>query len=94
LHEALLEFELSPILNNTYAIEPHVFIFLQSVLTADLFAGVAGAAGVFPLLDELKGRIPVAFNKANNSPPSKREEKIGRIGPTTFYGFKEGREVQ
>jgi hypothetical protein len=35
------------------------------------------------------------FNKAADSPPNKvREKKIGRIGATTFYGFKPGREAQ
>jgi hypothetical protein len=38
--------------------------------------------------------FPVAFNKAFNSPPSKRMQKIGRIGSTTFYGFKPGRYAQ
>lgn len=82
------------ILNKALPDRASRFHLLGSVLTADEFAGVGGAAGIFPLLDDLKGRIPVAFNKASNSPPSKREEKIGRIGPTTFYGFKPGREAQ
>lgn len=42
---------------------------------------------------KLSGHVPVTFNMASNSPPSKRMRKIGREGQT-FYEFVPGREVQ
>jgi hypothetical protein len=42
----------------------------------------------------LDNQIPVAFNKAANAPPSNRMKKIGKSGSHTFYGFKEGRELE
>jgi len=43
----------------------------------------------------LGGRLPVAFNKAQDSPPSDRMEKIGRLNNVhTFYGFIEGQECE
>lgn len=43
----------------------------------------------------LGDRIPVQFNQANDSPPSRdRQEKIGRLGRHTFYAFKPGREAE
>jgi hypothetical protein len=42
----------------------------------------------------LNGRIPVAFNRASNSPASNRMRRIGALAGHTFYGFKPGRECQ
>ena len=54
-----------------------------------------GAAPQLPhALASLGDRIPVQFNQAANSPPSKeRQEKIGKHGKHTFYAFKIGREA-
>ena len=43
---------------------------------------------------QLGGKIPVNFNKAGNQPASDRQERLGKLGSTTFYGFKSGRECQ
>jgi RHS repeat-associated protein len=40
------------------------------------------------------GQPPVAFNKANDQPPSKRMVKFGRAGSHTFYTFRPGREAE
>lgn len=46
-------------------------------------------------LATLGDRIPVQFNQANDSPPSRdRQERIGRLGRHTFYAFKQGREAE
>lgn len=42
----------------------------------------------------LNNRVPLQFNKAENSPPSSRTEKVGKVGSHTFYGFKAGRECE
>jgi len=44
----------------------------------------------------LENRAPIAFNQADNTPPSDRMEKIGskKLGSHTFYGFKKDREEQ
>lgn len=75
---------------------------LASKLTGDdrehlrLVAEVVVAAGPTPQLPKalatLGDRVPVQFNQATNSPPSRdRQEKIGKLGRHTFYAFKEGR---
>lgn len=46
-------------------------------------------------LATLGNRIPVQFNQAKDSPPSKdRQERIGKLGRHTFYSFKAGREAE
>jgi hypothetical protein len=46
-------------------------------------------------LPTLGNRVPVQFNQANDSPPSRdRQERIGRLGRHTFYAFKDGREAE
>jgi hypothetical protein len=46
-------------------------------------------------LASLGNRMPVQFNQANDSPPSRdRQERIGRLGKHTFYAFKPGREAE
>ena len=60
---------------------------------------VTNAIGPAPALPRtlasLANRIPVQFNQANDSPPSKdRQERIGRLGRHTFYAFKNGREAE
>lgn len=47
-----------------------------------------------PLTYALLNRTPLQFNRANDSPPGDRLEKIGRYGSHSFYGFKSGRECQ
>ncbi len=83
--------------NQTLQYVPSRLHFQLSVLAVDTFnGGLSGGpegADSLPVMPELTG-IPIGFNKAFNSPPSKREKKIGRIGKTTFYGFIPGRELQ
>ncbi len=81
----------SKILNNTLNDRLTRTHFWDSVLAVENF--VSTQAEPVPALS---GRIPVNFNKARNTPPNrgKRMERIGRIGATTFYGFKWGRELQ
>jgi hypothetical protein len=44
-------------------------------------------------LPKLSHRIPVAFNRGGNAPPSaQRMERVGEFGVHTFYAFKPGRE--
>jgi hypothetical protein len=47
-----------------------------------------------PAKDPGSGRAPIQLNKANDSPPSPRQEKISHYALQTFYGFKSGRECQ
>lgn len=65
---------------------------LQLVVTV---VAAIGPAPVLPhRLVTLENRIPLQFNQANNSPPSPRTEKIGKLGKHTFYAFKAGREAE
>ena len=47
-----------------------------------------------PDVPELHGRAPIAFKSYGSNPNPARMEVRGRIGGTTFYGFKEGRWYQ
>lgn len=83
------------VLNAQLTFPPTRLHLINSFLAVDEFGLTGEVAPALPLLDELGGRVPIAFNKAINKPPyPPREEKIGRIGLTTFYGFKPGRERQ
>jgi hypothetical protein len=42
----------------------------------------------------IPGQFPVAFNKANNQPPSPRMVKFVHVGSHSFYSFVTGREAQ
>lgn len=82
-------------LNKSLSFPPPRLHLINSVLAVNEFALTGDVVPALPLLDELGGRIPIAFNRAFNSPPKRRrEQKIGRIGTTSFYGFKPGRECQ
>ena len=63
----------------------------------DLCVVAATALGNSPAVTPvraLSNKKPVNFNKAANTPSSLRIERIGKLGTTTFYGFKAGRECQ
>jgi hypothetical protein len=63
--------------------------FQLSVVAVDEVYGGANIG----FLDDLNGRAPIAFNKASNTPPNpSRQEKIGKAGNHTFYGFIPGAE--
>jgi RHS repeat-associated protein len=82
-------------LAKTLSYQPTRLHLINSVLAVNEFGLSGNVVPGLPELDQLGGRIPIAFNKAFNRPPNKRrEEKIGRIGTTSFYGFKPGRECQ
>jgi RHS repeat-associated protein len=82
-------------LARTLSYPPTRLHLINSVLAVNEFGLSGDVVPGLPELDQLGGRIPIAFNKAFNSPPNRRrEEKIGRIGTTSFYGFKPGRECQ
>jgi RHS repeat-associated protein len=69
--------------------------FIDSVIAVnEIAAAVTPASQLLLPVPELNPQVPVGFNKASNSPPSPRMQKIGRIGSTTFYGFKPGRAAQ
>lgn len=51
-------------------------------------------AGSVPYSDPASKRNLIQFNQAADSPPSKRQEKVGKYGAHTFYAFKNGRECQ
>jgi hypothetical protein len=61
-----------------------------SVEAANTLSPLIGPKAV----NALAMKNPVAFNRAGDSPPSARMEKIGHLGAHTFYGFKQGRECQ
>lgn len=65
----------------------------------ELVLVVTKAIGPAPILPHgvasLGNRVPVQFNQATDSPPSKdRQERIGKLGRHTFYAFKSGREAE
>jgi hypothetical protein len=61
-----------------------------SIEAAETVASAMPPRGVIGLTN----RAPVGFNQGADSPPSKRMERLGRLGAHTFYGFKKDRECQ
>jgi hypothetical protein len=66
--------------------------FWCSLEAANRIDPAANEPHALPLLGN---RVPIAFNQAPNAPPNVyREERLGRLGAHTFYGFKPGREYE
>jgi hypothetical protein len=59
-----------------------------SVEAANALSPLTGPKAV----NALGMKNPFAFNRAGDSPPRARMEKIGHLGAHTFHGFKQGRE--
>ena len=86
----------SSTLNQQLRSVPSRIHFIDSIFAVDSLGGGSVGTPITLNLSELQGRMPVSFKSGSNpsNPNPNRQEVIGKIGGTTFYGFKPGREAQ